>query len=77
MGKQHEPLAIYFFKNPTLSHDNIVSLACSSSIGTCEDELFISGFYKALDICKHKINVTNLLIESLGDNYKLIKYILN
>jgi len=70
-------IALYIFKNPTLSYHKNIALECIASISDCYfKEIFIAGFSSALHKLKEKIGATQILIENISNNDTIIQNIL-
>ena len=70
----NKPLACYFFKQ-TFSLYN--KKPCMSLIGSYQnkvnEELFLEGFYNSIILINERSNFNNIIIESLGNNSKILK----
>lgn len=67
------PLALYVFRDPSLSHGGERALECVASVRRSSLEAFILGFGKAVASANGRIAASSLLIEALGDNVSLCR----
>ena len=73
-----EPLCAYCFENNYLTFNNNYIINCTSSLCNCiSNDIFINGFFDALNILIEKYKFTYLYIDDLSHNYLLIKHISN
>ena len=72
--KNNTLISLYLFRDAAVNYIKDSALELVGSLNSCLDNnIFINGFYSALDKCKKKWNNTVILIDELGANNIITK----
>ena len=70
---EDEPLNFYVFRKTSMYYDNVSSIELVASFKQSKTDIFLFGFYYALDLLRKKTEYSKLLIENISHNNNIIK----